>query len=59
MLTASHKAKRKGANVITINGLRGKIADICVIGKDEWFNVKPDTGGFEQAFLASELVVIR
>jgi hypothetical protein len=58
MLTTSHKAKRKGANVITINGLRGKIADIYVIGKNEWFSVEPDTGG-AQAFLACELVVIR
>ena len=59
MITTPHNAKRKGANVITINGLRGKIVDICVIGKDEWFSVRPDTGGLEQAFLASELVVIR
>ena len=59
MFTTSHKAKRKGANVITINGLRGKIADIYVIGKDEWFSVRPDTGGLGQAFLASELVVVR
>jgi hypothetical protein len=59
MFTTSHKAKRKGANVITINGLRGKITDNWGVGKDEWFSVKPDTGDLGQAFLASELVVIR
>jgi len=59
MLTTSHKAKRKGASVVAINGMRGKIIDIHVIGKDEWFDVKSETGGYMQFFLASELVVIR
>jgi hypothetical protein len=59
MITTPHNAKRKGASVVAINGMRGKIVDICVIGKDEWFDVKSETGGYRQFFVASELTVIR
>jgi hypothetical protein len=58
MFTPSPYAKLGiGKRAIAINGLRGVITDKCVIGKAEWFTVKPHGGEHAQAFLASELIV--